>query len=50
MYPFLFGIALLQQFRPYFRKHISDRLDPHEFVFLNTLCIGAVVSIYLIYL
>lgn len=50
MYPFLFGIALLQQFRPYFRKHISDRLDPHEFVFLNTLSIGLVVSIYLIYL
>lgn len=50
MYPFLFGIALIQQFRPYFRKQISDRLDSHEFVFLNTLAISAVVLIYLIYL
>lgn len=50
MYPFLVGIALIQQFRPYFRKQISDRLDPHEFIFLNTLMIGFVVSLYLVFL
>ena len=50
MYPFLVGIALIQQFRPYFRKQISDRLDSHEFIFLNTLMIGFVVSIYLVFL
>jgi len=50
MYPFLAAIALIQQFRPYIRKQIADRLDPHEFVFLNTIFIAFVVSIYLIYL
>jgi drug/metabolite transporter (DMT)-like permease len=50
MYPFLAAIAFIQQFRPYIRKQIADRLDPHEFVFLNTMFIALVVSIYLIYL
>jgi drug/metabolite transporter (DMT)-like permease len=50
MYPFLFGISIIQQFRPYFRKHISKQLDPHEYLFLNTLIIAAIIIIYLVYL
>lgn len=50
MYPFLFGIAFLQQLRPYFRKHISNRLDSHEYIFLNTFVISIIVCVYLAYL
>jgi drug/metabolite transporter (DMT)-like permease len=50
MYYLLFGITLIQQLRPYFRKYISNRLDPHEYLFLNTLFIAVIISIYLLYL
>jgi len=43
-------ISILQQFRPYFRKHISDKLDHHEYMFLNSFVISILASIYLVYL
>jgi uncharacterized membrane protein len=44
------GISILQQFRPYFRKHISDKLDNHEYLFLNSVIICIIISVYLIFL
>jgi uncharacterized membrane protein len=43
-------ISFLQQFRPYFRKHISDKLEHHEYLFLNSLLISIVSSLYLVFL
>jgi drug/metabolite transporter (DMT)-like permease len=49
--PFLYGfISLLQQFRPYFRKHISYKLEHHEYLFLNSLFVTMITCIYLVYL
>ena len=50
MYNFFLGITFLQQFRPYFRKHISNTLDPHEYVLLNTLAILIIIILYVSYL
>lgn len=50
MYDIFLGITFLQQFRPYFRKHISNSLDPHEYVLLNTLTILIVIILYITYL
>jgi drug/metabolite transporter (DMT)-like permease len=44
--PILFG-TFLQQFR-YF--YISDKLDHHEYLFLNSLLIASISSIYLVFL
>jgi len=49
--PFLYGfISLLQQFRPYFRKYISYKLEHHEYLFLNSLFVSIITCIYLVYL
>ena len=50
MYHLFLGLSLLQQFRPYFRKHISNTLDPHEYFFLNTSIIMVVILMYIMYL
>jgi len=50
MYHLFLGIALLQQFRPYFRKHISTTLDPHEYFLLNTSIIMVIILMYIVYL
>jgi len=50
MYHLFLGIALLQQFRPYFRKHISTTLDPHEYFLINTSIIMAIILMYVAYL
>jgi uncharacterized membrane protein len=44
------GISILEQFRPYFRKHISNKLDHHEYVFINSIIIASIITIYLVYL
>ena len=50
MYSIFLGLTLLQQFRPYFRKYISNSLDSHEYFFLNTMIIFFVISLYIVYL
>lgn len=50
MYPYFLFISFLQQFRPYFRKHISNSLDHHEYLFLNSLCVSFISILYLVYL
>jgi len=50
MYTIFLGLTLLQQFRPYFRKYISNSLDSHEYFFLNTMIIFFVISLYIVYL
>ncbi len=50
MYDIFLGITFLQQFRPYFRKHISNTLNPHEYVLLNTLAIMIIIMLYIGYL
>lgn len=50
MYGIFVGIAFLQQFRPYFRKYISNILDKHEYFFLNTMMILFIISLYIVYL
>jgi len=44
------GISILEQFRPYFRKHISNKLDHHEYVFINSIIIASIIAIYIVYL
>jgi len=49
--PILIGsLSLLQQFRPYFRKYISDKMNHHEYIFINSLFICAIICIYLVFL
>jgi|694.fasta_scaffold55378_6 drug/metabolite transporter (DMT)-like permease len=50
MYHFFLGITFLQQFRPYFRKHISNTLDPHEYMLLNAITIMIIIMLYISYL
>jgi drug/metabolite transporter (DMT)-like permease len=50
MYLLFFGITLLNQFRPYFRKYISDTLDHHEFFLLSAIMILFVITLYIIHL
>ena len=50
MYGIFLGLSFLQQFRPYFRKHISNTLDPHEYVLLNTIMIMIIIMLYMSYL
>jgi drug/metabolite transporter (DMT)-like permease len=42
-------ISLLQQFRQYFKK-ISDKLDHHEFLFMNSFIIAGIACIYMVFL
>ena len=50
MYGLFIGLTFLQQFRPYFRKYISETLEAHEYVLLNTLLILLLMLIYIVYL
>jgi len=47
---FILGLtSILKIFNPYFRKHILDSLESHEYLFLNTFLISFGVLIYLVY-
>ena len=50
MYSIFIGLTFLQQFRPYFRKYISNSLDSHEYFLLNTMIILFIISLYIVYL
>ena len=50
MYALFLGITMLSQFRPYFRRYISDTLDHHEYFLLSAIMILFVISLYVIHL
>jgi len=50
MYSIFLGLAFLNEFRPYFRKYISNSLENHEYFFLNALIIIFIISFYILYL
>jgi len=50
MYDIFLGLSFLQQFRPYFRKHIATTLDPHEYFLLNTIAIMVIILMYIAFL
>ena len=50
MYALFFAITLMNQFRPYFRKHISETLKHHEYYLLSALMILFVIVSYVIHL
>lgn len=49
MYFFLALTTFLKTFNPYFRKHILDSLESHEYLFLNTFFVAFFVFLYFIY-
>jgi len=49
MYFFLALTTFLKTFNPYFRKHILNSLESHEYLFLNTLFVAFFVFLYFIY-
>lgn len=47
---FLLGLtSFLKTFNPYFRKHILNSLESHEYLFFNTFLISVGVFIFLLY-
>ena len=49
MYFFLTITQLLKTFNPYFRKHILESLEMHEYLFINTFFITCFVFLYFLY-
>jgi drug/metabolite transporter (DMT)-like permease len=49
MYFFIVLTSFLKTFNPYFRKHILNSLESHEYLFLNTVIVSLFVFIYFLY-
>ncbi len=49
MYHYLFGLSILKSITPYFRKHVLNHLDSHDFFFINTLFIFVILSMFFTY-
>ena len=49
MYLFLIFATMLKSVRPYVKKYVLHTLDSHDYLFLNTLFIGGIVSTIFIY-
>jgi drug/metabolite transporter (DMT)-like permease len=49
MFEYLFGLTLLKSINPYFRKHILNTLESHDFLFMNTICITFFVLLFFLY-
>jgi drug/metabolite transporter (DMT)-like permease len=49
MYFFIGITSILKTFTPYFRKHILDSLESHEYLFLNTFLVAFFVLLYFLY-
>lgn len=43
------GLTMVGSMRPYFRKHILNTLEPHDFLFINAFFIAILIGIYFIY-
>ena len=49
MYFFVAITQLLKTFNPYFRKHILESLEIHEYLFINTFFVACFVFLYFLY-
>jgi len=49
MFQYLFGLTMLKSINPYFRKHILNTLESHDFLFINTLVISIFVFLFFCY-
>jgi drug/metabolite transporter (DMT)-like permease len=49
MYFFLAITQLLKTFNPYFRKHILQTLESHEYLFIYTIFVGFFVFLFFLY-
>lgn len=49
MYQYILGLTLLKSINPYFRKHILNTLSGHDLLIINTLFIGTIVFIIILY-
>jgi drug/metabolite transporter (DMT)-like permease len=49
MYLYLFIIQILKTCNIYFRKHLLDSLETHEYLFINTFLIACFVVFFCIY-
>jgi drug/metabolite transporter (DMT)-like permease len=49
MYLLLGIVMLLKTMNPYFRKHILESLESHEYLFINTFFIAAFVFLFFLY-
>ena len=49
MYFFLVVTSILKTFNPYFRKHILNSLESHEYFFVHTFVISLVVGMFFMY-
>jgi len=46
MYHIIAGLSLVGTFRPYLRKHITQDINPWEFMFMNSIVIGIISGLY----
>jgi drug/metabolite transporter (DMT)-like permease len=49
MYHYLFGLSILKSISPYFRKHVLNHLESHDFFLLNTLLIFFLITLFIAY-
>jgi uncharacterized membrane protein len=49
MYLFVGITQFMKIFNPYFRKHLLETLESHEYLFLNTMLVAFFVLLYFIY-
>lgn len=49
MLPYVFGLTALSGMRPYFRKHVLNALEVHDFVLINSLIIFAFFVLYFLF-
>jgi uncharacterized membrane protein len=49
MYLFVGITQFIKIFNPYFRKHLLETLESHEYLFLNTILVAFFVMLYFIY-
>uniref|UniRef100_A0A6C0JN15 EamA domain-containing protein n=1 Tax=viral metagenome TaxID=1070528 RepID=A0A6C0JN15_9ZZZZ len=43
------GLTMVGSMRPYFRKHVLNTLEPHDFLFINAFFIALLIGIYFVY-
>ena len=50
MYHILFVISALKSMEPFFRKDVLQTLNNEEFLFINTLMISVLITLYTLYM
>jgi hypothetical protein len=46
MYAFVILTSILKTTTPYFRKHLLNTFESHEFLFLNTIFVSTLVLLF----